>query len=351
MPDQSIESLYPFVKDFPKGANLAEQAWKQGKQLLGTPLPFLGGAMTWVSDPALVSAIGQAGGFGVLASGAMPPNILSQTITETQKARVPFGVNLIVMHPQLDQMAETCIDQNVSHVVLAGGLPPKNVLQALKDAEIKVLTFAPTAALARRFAAGGIDGLIIEGNEAGGHIGPVSTSVLAQEILPLNLPIPVFVAGGIGTGQMIASYTQMGAAGCQMGTIFVCAEESCAHPKFKQAFIRAAARDATVSVQLDPGFPVIPVRGLKNKATQDFMQAQKDTIQQVQNGSLSKADGQLQIEHFWAGALRRAVQDGDIETGSLMAGQSVGLVKQTEPCKTIMARLLKETLAALEKSA
>ena len=195
----------------------------------------------------------------------------------------------------------------------------------------------------------GADALIIEGMEAGGHIGPVATSVLAQEILPQLREVPVFVAGGIGHGEAIAAYLRMGAAGCQMGTRFVCAAESIAHPAFKRAFIRASARDAVASVQLDPEFKVIPVRALANQATRRFAETQREVIRRHRAGELSYEEAPLAIEHFWAGALRRAVIDGDVESGSLMAGQSVGMVEREQPVATILAELVAQTVVALER--
>ena len=178
----------------------------------------------------------------------------------------------------------------------------------------------------RKLVRSGADALVIEGSEAGGHIGPVSLNVLAQEILPHVRDVPVFVAGGIGRGEAILSYLEMGAAGAQIGTRFVCASECVAHPNFKRAFIRGAARDALPTVQLDESFPVIPVRALQNAGTKRFLEHQAEVIRRFRAGELTKEAAQLDIEHFWAGALRRAVVDGDVENGSLMAGQSVGMV-------------------------
>jgi enoyl-[acyl-carrier protein] reductase II len=186
--------------------------------------------------------------------------------------------------------------------------------------------------------------------EAGGHIGPVSTSVLAQEILPeLAADNLVFVAGGIGRGEAIASYLEMGACGVQLGTRFACATESIAHADFKKAFFRANARDAVASVQVDPRLPVIPVRALKNKGTEEFTAKQVEVGKLLDQGSVDMGEAQLRIEHFWAGALRRAVIDGDIENGSLMAGQSVGMVSKEEPVADIIADLMQECEAALAK--
>ena len=189
--------------------------------------------------------------------------------------------------------------------------------------------------------------------EAGGHIGPVTTSVLAQEILPAIREVPVFVAGGIGRGEAIAAYLEMGASGVQLGTRFVCAAESIAHANFKQAFIRAAARDAIPSVQVDPDFPVIPVRAIANKATDEFTRTQHEVIKEFREGKLDKKEAQLKIEHFWAGALRRAVIDGDVERGSVMAGQSVGMVGKAGPCADIIAELISqaETFLKVKKAA
>lgn len=348
MDNHQLYKLYPFLQENMAAWERLSRLWQRGASFLGTPLSLLGGAMTWVSDPALVSAISNAGGLGVLASGAMSPEMLEEVILETQKkTHFPFGVNLIVMHPQLEDMMQVCCCAGVSHVVFAGGLPTKEQIDTVRAAGSKVITFAPSFALGKRLVRNGVDALVIEGNEAGGHIGPVSTSILAQEILSEMRDVPVFAAGGIGHGSLFLSYLRMGAAGCQLGTGFVCAEESSAHPAFKQAFIRAQARDAIVSTQLDPRFPVIPVRALKNAGMQRFIEKQREVIARYDADTITLAEGQLEIEHFWAGALRRAVVEGDIENGSLMAGQSVGLVKRVEPVREIIASVLKTALADL----
>ena len=231
---------------------------ERGAQFLGSEHAILCGAMSWVSERKLVSAISNAGGFGVIACGAMTPELLDAEITATKALTdKPFGVNLITMHPQLFELIEVCGRHQIGHVVLAGGIPPKGSVEAIKQhGGAKVICFAPTLALGKKLLRSGADALVIEGMEAGGHIGPVSTSVLAQEILPsLAAEHLVFVAGGIGRGEAILSYLEMGAAGVQIGTRFVCASESIAHENFKRAFIRGAARDAMPTVQLDEAFP------------------------------------------------------------------------------------------------
>ena len=324
---------------------------KRGADFLGAEVAIMGGAMSWVSERNLVSAISNAGGFGVIACGAMSPELLDTEIAETKKrTEKPFGVNLITMHPQLSELIDVCGKHGVGHVVLAGGLPPGGALDRIKATGAKVICFAPALALAKKLMRSGMDALVIEGMEAGGHIGPVSTSVLAQEILPeVAAEIPVFVAGGIARGEAIAGYLEMGAAGVQLGTRFVCATECIAHPNFKKAFIRASARDAVTSVQIDPRLPVIPVRALKNKETEAFAAKQREIANLLDTGEIEMAEAQLQIEHYWAGALRRAVIDGDVESGSIMAGQSVGMVKDERPTADIIATLMDEAATALER--
>jgi enoyl-[acyl-carrier protein] reductase II len=309
---------------------------------------IMGGAMSWVSERHLVSAISNAGGFGVIACGSMNPTLLEAEIAATQAlTQKPFGVNLITMHPQMDDLVRVTLAAGVGHVVLAGGLPPPAAIRAIKDGGAKLVCFAPALSLAKKLVRSGADAIVIEGSEAGGHIGPVSLTVLAQEILPYLRDVPVFVAGGLARGDAILSYLEMGAAGAQLGTRFVCATESIAHPNFKRAFLRAAAREAVPTVQLDPRFPVIPVRALVNDGTRRFMEHQADVIRRFQAGELTKESAQLDIEHFWAGSLRRAVIEGDVENGSLMAGQSVGMVTREQPTAEIIAELVDQAVSAL----
>lgn len=325
-------------------ARLAER----GTRFLGCRFPILGGAMSWVSERTLVSAISDAGGFGVIAAGSMNPAQLQAEIAATQaRTRAPFGVNLITFHPELPALIEVCRSAGVGHVVLAGGVPGATAVRAVKDGGARLICFATALPIARRLVRLGVDALVIEGSEAGGHVGPVSLSVLAQEILPEVPEVPVFVAGGIGRGEAILAYLEMGAAGAQLGTRFAATSESIAHPRFKQAFFAARARDAVVSQQLDPAFPVIPVRALANESTVRFLRHQSDMVAQVGQGLLTKEAAQLSIEHFWAGALRRAVIEGDVDQGSVMAGQSVGMVTHEQPVAAIIQELAGQAIAAL----
>ena len=334
--------------DMTKALAQLDRLMARGAAFLGARYAIMGGAMSWVSERHLVSALSNAGAFGVIACGAMEPPRLAEEIAGTQALTTkPFGVNLITMHPRLDQLVDTCLAARVSHIVFAGGIPPGTAIKKAKDGGAKVVCFAPALALAKRLIRAGADALVIEGSEAGGHIGPVSLTVLAQEILPHIRDVPVFVAGGIGRGEAILSYLEMGAAGVQLGTRFVCARESIAHANFKLAFIRGNARDAMPTVQLDENFPVIPVRALQNEGTKRFLEHQAETIRRFQSGELTKEAAQLDIEHFWAGALRRAVIDGDVENGSLMAGQSVGMVTGEQTAAEIIAELRDQAAQAI----
>ncbi|MCC6717421.1 MAG: nitronate monooxygenase [Acetobacteraceae bacterium] len=325
-----------------------DRLWARGRAFLGTEFAILAGAMSWVSERNLVAAISNAGGFGVIACGAMGPDLLAREIAATQAlTQKPFGVNLITMHPQLDDLVRVTLEAGVSHVVLAGGIPPGAAVRAVKDSGARLVAFAPALVLAKRLVRSGADAIIIEGSEAGGHIGPVSLTVLAQEILPHLRDVPIFVAGGLGRGEAILSYLEMGAAGAQLGTRFAASAESIAHDNFKRAFVRANARDALPSIQLDERFPVIPVRGLVNAGTRKFLEHQAETLRRFQSGELTRESAQLAIEHFWAGALRRAVIDGDVENGSVMAGQSVGMVTAVQTIPEIIAELVDQAVTAL----
>jgi len=322
--------------------------WSRGTEFLGTEYAILGGAMSWVSERNLVAAISNAGGFGVIACGSMPPALLDAEIAATKAlTNKPFGVNLITMHPQLLELIAVCHAHQVTHIVLAGGIPSGPAVKAIKDGGAKLVCFAPALVLAKRFVRTGVDALVIEGSEAGGHIGPVSLTVLAQEILPYIKEVPVFVAGGLGRGEAVLSYLEMGAAGAQLGTRFAATKESIAHPNFKKAFISANARNAQPSVQVDENFPVIPVRGLVNEGTKRFLAYQVEMIASVNKGERTKEEAQLQIEHFWAGALRRSVIEGDVENGSVMAGQSVGMVTSEQSVAEVIAEIVGQAEAAL----
>ena len=314
--------------------------WHRGAEFLGTRYAIMGGAMTWVSNGGLVAAISNAGAFGVLAGGALEAADLDHEIASTYDLTdKPFGVNVITFSPHYEMQLDVCLDRRVSHIIIGGGIPTADHIARAKRAGARVMAFAASQAMAIRAMRNGAEALIAEGREAGGHVGPLSTSVLVQDLLPLFPRIPVFIAGGIGRGEMVAHYLSLGAAGCQLGTRFVCAHESRVHALTKKAYIKASGRDAVLSVQLDREFRVAPVRALANKASEAFLQLQLETIRRYRAGELSKTEAQLEIEGFWAGRLRRAVLDGDVEFGSLMAGQSVEFLRSEESVVEIVGDL------------
>lgn len=329
--------------------NKLNKLWRSGQEFLGVEYAIMGGAMSWISEHNLVSAISNSGAFGVIASGSMDAPLLKKEITLTKaKTKKPFGVNIIVMNPKLEELIDVCGEEKIKHVILAGGLPNAVVVKKLHDYGIKVIAFAPNVSIAKRLIKNGVDALIIEGSEAGGHIGSVSTSVLVQEILPEIKEVPVFVAGGIIHGEIVAKYLELGAAGVQIGTALVCTNECIAHDNFKQAFIRASSRDAQATVQIDPEFPVIPVRALINKGSKGFVELQREVVEEFKAGKVSKYDGQMKIEHYWVGALRRAVIEGDVENGSLMAGQCVGMITEITSVNDVIKQLIAKALTCIK---
>lgn len=329
---------------------LIDRFLTSGREFLGCKYPIMCGAMTWVSDPQLVSAVGNCGGFGLLAGGNAPIEVLKNQIQETRDLTPhPFGVNVITLAPAYKDQLNLACDMACEYIVFAGGIPKRNEIQQAKNAGAKVICFASTAPLAVMLIERGADALILEGSEAGGHIGPVALSVLIQQILFEIDSVPIFIAGGIATGRMMAHLLMMGAAGIQMGTRFVMAEECIAHPNFKEVFKRAKAKDATATPQFDGRLPVIPVRALKNEGTIEFGKLQLELLHKLDNCQMNREEAQFAVERFWVGALKNAVIDGDVTKGSLMAGQSVGLVDDIKPLKRIMDEMIGEAEAELNR--
>jgi len=322
---------------------------QRGREFLGVRYPFICGAMTWVSDPKLIAAVGEAGGFACLAGGNTPTEILRQQIHETRRLTdKPFGLNLITIAPAYKEHLALIEELKPPLVIFAGSIPRESEVALAKKTGAKTLCFASTMSIARRMLSYGADALILEGMEAGGHVGHVTLMILLQQVLFEINQVPIFVAGGIATGRMCAHLFLMGAAGVQLGTLFAVANESCAHPKFKEAFIRADARDAVSTPQFDSRLPVVAVRALRNRATDDFGRLQLALIQKIDRGEIGRTQAQREVEEFWMGRLRQAVVDGDVSFGSMMAGQSVGLVSGEASVKSIVDKLVEDTEAELD---
>lgn len=322
--------------------DLLTPMFKRGTDFLGSRYPILCGAMTWVSEPKLVAAVCNNGCFGCLAGGNAPTDILAKQIEETRSlTKNNFGVNLITIAPSYKSHLEMLKDAHVPYIIFAGSFPRESEVAAAKATGAKVLCFASTISIADRMIRFGADAIILEGSEAGGHIGHVSSMILIQQLLfKYADTLPIFVAGGVATGKMMAHLMMMGAAGVQLGTRFVMTEECMVHPKFKEVFIKANARDAIATPQYDSKLPVVAVRALKNKGMQQFGALQLRLLKELEAGTIHRQQAQEEVEKFWVGALRRAAVEGDVDNGSLMAGQAVGLMNNIMPISDLVVELL-----------
>jgi enoyl-[acyl-carrier protein] reductase II len=301
------------------------------------------GAMTWISESSLVSAVSNKGAFGCLAAGNMEPKELEDEIDRTfQLTDKPFAVNLITLAPNFHKHLLLTVRKKVPFIIFGGGIPKSSDIQQAKEQGAKVLCFASTESIAYRLIEFGTDALMLEGSEAGGHIGHVSLTILIQQVLFNVDSIPVFVAGGIGSGRLIPHLLLMGAAGVQLGTRFVLTEECRTHPRFKEAFIKARARDAVATPHIGSELRVVSVRALRNKSMEDFANLQMELIQKRRQGEITQPEAQLEVEKYWVGSLRKAVQEGEIERGSLMAGQSVGLADCIKPLQALLDELVND---------
>ena len=319
-----------------------ERVFARGREFLGVEVPIMCGAMTWISESGLVSLMSNLGGFGCLAAGNMPPDEFEAEVARTQELTDrPFAANLITIAPNYRAHLEILCASKLSHITFAGSIPRRTEVEQARASGAKVLCFASNPSIARRMLDYGADGLILEGSEAGGHIGHVSTAVLLQDVLfEFGAEVPIFVAGGIATGRMIGHLGLMGAAGAQLGTRFVVAEECLAHPRFKDVFIKARSREAIATPQYSSKLPVVAVRALNNPAMDQFGKLQLDLLQKLEMGAINRQDAQYEVEKYWVGSLREGAVDGNVEHGSLMAGQSVGLVREVQPLRDILAELV-----------
>jgi len=292
--------------------------------LLGIEHPIIQGGMAWTATAELVAAVSNAGGIGIIGAGQMPTEILRGEIRRAKELTdKPFGVNLMLLTPHIDELVAMVIEEGVDAVTTGAGNPAK-YMEALKAAGIKVLTVVPSVALAKRMESIGADAVIGEGMEAGGHIGDLTTLVLIPQLVDA-VSIPVVAAGGIADGRGVAAVFALGAEGVQVGTRFMCAEECTIHPDIKAQVIKAKDRDTVVTGR-STGHPV---RVLKNKLSRQIME-------------LDRANRPEEIEALGAGKLALAMRNGDTDMGSLMAGQAVALVCQIQPAAQIVTEMLAE---------
>ncbi|MCI5698074.1 MAG: nitronate monooxygenase [Clostridiales bacterium] len=294
--------------------------------------PFFQGGMAQVATGAFAASVSEAGAMGIIGSGAMDEHALTEEIKKAKDITdKPFGVNLMLMNPRADKMAEIIGDMGVSLVTTGAGNPGKYV-KMWKDAGVRIFPVVSSVALAKRLESLGVDGLIAEGSESGGHIGELTTMVL----LPLvaeAVNIPVVAAGGIATGKQVLAAEILGASGVQMGTLFLGSEECPIHENYKKSILNARDRSTIVTGRISGA----PVRVLKNQMAQEYLRREQ-----------AGAD-MMELEKYTLGALRKAVKDGDVKHGSLMAGQSVAFVNEVKPVKEMLVSIMKEYEKAKEK--
>lgn len=297
--------------------------------LLGIDYPIIQGGMAWVSTAELVAAVSNGGGLGIIGAGQMPTDMLRQQIRKAKELTdKPFGVNLMLLTPHIDELIQVSLEERVP-VITTGAGNPGAFINKFKAIGTKVIPVIPSIALAQRMEKAGADAVIAEGTEAGGHIGELTTMVLVPQVVDA-VSIPVIAAGGIADGRGLAAALALGAAGVQVGTRFICATECTVHRNWKQKVLAAKDRDATVTGR-STGHPV---RVLKNKLTREFDRMEKE------GASVEE------LENFGTGKLRLAAVEGDVEHGSVMAGQSAGLVKTEMPASAI----IQEMMADAEKT-
>lgn len=300
-------------------------------ELLGIEYPIIQGGMAWVATAELAAAVSNGGGLGLIAAGGAPAEVVREQI---QKARTltdkPFGVNVMLMSPFAEDVMKVILEEKPAVVATGAGNPAKYIPD-LKAAGIKVLPVVPSVALAKKMEKSGADAVIAEGTEAGGHIGELTTMVLIPQVVDA-VTIPVVAAGGIADNRGTAAVFALGADGIQVGTRFICSTECIAHENYKQAVIKAKDRDAIVTGRSTGA----PVRALKNKLTKEYERLEKENA--------SKEE----IEALGVGGLRRAFAEGDIENGSLMAGQSAAMVHEIQPCAEIIKDLFNGVGGILE---
>ncbi len=293
-------------------------------KLLNVKYPIIQGGMAWVAEANLAAAVSNAGGFGIIAAGNAPAEVVEKEII---KARTltdkPFGVNIMLMSPFVNDIIRVCIEQKVSAVTTGAG-NPGTYIDDLKSAGIKVIPVVPSVALAKRMERNGVDAVICEGQEAGGHIGELTTMTLVPMVCDA-VSIPVIAAGGIADGRGFAAAIMLGACGVQVGTRFLSANECVIHDNYKQLVIDAKDTGTVVTGR----YTGHPVRTLKNKFARNLL----------------KAENEVSVEEFeklGSGSLKAAVVDGNIEAGSFMAGQIAGMVNKKQSCKEIVTDIITE---------
>jgi enoyl-[acyl-carrier protein] reductase II len=301
-------------------------------ELFDIEYPVIQGGMAWLGTAELASAVSNGGGLGLIGAGNAPPSWVREQIRLTrERTDKPFGVNIMLMSPFVEEVIEVVLEEGVP-IVATGGGNPGIYIPRLKEAGMKVMPVVSSVALAKRLERAGADAIVAEGMESGGHVGETTTMALVPQVVD-GVDVPVVAAGGISDGRGLAAALSLGAQGVQMGTRFVCAEECIAHINFKKRIIEARDRATVVS-----GYATgHPVRCLENKMTRQFMAMEKGGASVVE------------LERFGEGKLQLGVLEGDMEHGSLMAGQIAGLVREIKPASAIIREIVEEAEAIIAK--
>lgn len=294
-------------------------------ELLQIEYPIIQGGMAWVAEHHLAAAVSEAGGFGLIGAASAPPEIVREEIRKAKELTdKPFGVNIMLLNPNADEVAKIVVEEGIQAVTTGAGNPEK-YMAMWKEADVKVIPVVASVAMAKRMERYGADAVVAEGMEAGGHIGNQTTMALIPQIVDA-VNIPVIAAGGIGDGRGVAASFMLGAEGVQMGTRFVVADESIVHDNYKDRIVKAKDIDSVVTGQ-STGHPV---RCLRNQMTKEYIKKEQEGVPFEE------------LERMTLGSLRKAVMDGDILNGTVMAGQIAGLVSKRQSCKEILQEIMTE---------
>ena len=303
-------------------------------ELLQIEYPVIQGGMAWVAEHHLAAAVSNAGGLGLIGAASAPPEVVREEIRKTKELTdKPFGVNVMLLNPNAPEVAQVVIEEGVKVVTTGAGNPGK-FIEAWKEAGVIVIPVVASVAMAKMMVRAGADAVVAEGMESGGHIGAQTTMTLVPQVVDA-VEVPVIAAGGIADGRGVAAARMLGAEGVQLGTRFVASEESIAHPNYKERILKARDIDSEVT-GMSTGHPI---RVLRNQMTRDYLKLEKESADFAQ------------LEQLTLGSLRKAVMDGDTVHGSLMAGQSAGLVTKVQSCAEIIQELMAETEENLRRYA
>lgn len=301
-------------------------------EILGIEYPIIQGGMAWVATHELAAAVSEAGGLGIIGAGGAPASFVREQIQKAkEQTDKPFGVNIMLMNPEADGIAQVVVDEGVKVVTTGAGNPAK-YMEMWKAAGVKVIPVVASVALAKLMERGGADAVVAEGTESGGHIGSTTTMALVPQVVDA-VNIPVIAAGGIADGRGFAAAFMLGAEGVQMGTRFVTATECIVHEKYKAMLIKAKDIDSAVT-GLSTGHPV---RSIRNKMTKEYLKLEKEGADL------------MELEKLTLGSLRKAVVEGDVVNGTIMAGQIAGLVKKEQPCKEIIDEIMTQGMELLNR--